>query len=80
MTITGCIYDPQDGACLAKIKNDTEVVDATDREERQVGTVHNGILYDMNGTPVGHLRSDWTFKDSAASATLRKLLYGNSGC
>ena len=78
MAITGYIYDTKGGTCLARIMNDTEVFDAT-MDGRQIGTVRNGNVYDLNGGLVGHLRSDGTFDHASTSEAFRKLVRGVSG-
>jgi hypothetical protein len=73
MAVTGHIYDPRDGTCLARIMDDTGVFDAT-LDGRQIGTIRDGEVYDLKGGLVGHLQPHGMFDDDAASEALRELV------
>ena len=74
MTTTGFIFDTEGGACLARVIDDGRVFDAT-TDGRQIGTVSDRNVYDMQGNVVGHLRPDGQF-DGATPETFKNLLWG----
>lgn len=74
MVTTGYIYDPEDGACVALIKDDTYVFDATVRGERQIGTVRDGTVYDLEGKLVAYLGPTGHFDESSIPEAFRSLL------
>ena len=75
MTITGYIYDPVSGKSLARIENDTDVIDVTVRDGGKIATVRDGKLYDLRGELLGHLApldGDRTPAPAAFKALLQK--------
>jgi len=74
MTTTGFIYDTEDGACLAVIRDGKDVFDATGDAQR-IGTIDdNGNVYSLHGELIGHLRAVGDSGDGSTPAALKTLL------
>ena len=78
MVTIGYIYDPESGVCIALIKDDSYVFDATVRGERQIGTVRGSIVYNLEGELVAHLGPTGYFDEGSTPEAFRKLLKGSN--
>ena len=74
MNTTGYIYNSENGKCIASIDTTGAVYDITTEEKRQIGTVRDGNIYDLEDNLLGHLGDAGNFSGGPTPEPFKKLI------